>query len=101
MCTLQWRSPAGQEAERTCCSDAGEDPALAELDGRFSVPELLQDQHAALPFGRRCSAAVIVGPVAFQHASVVGRIHLHTHVVVIIIIIILPLLPLLLLLLLL
>ena len=66
----------GYEREWTCGDDAGEDPALSVFDGSLGVPETLENEHTALPFGGRFSALVIAGPVAFQHSVVIGRIHL-------------------------
>ena len=63
-------------AHRTCSGDAGEHPALAELDRFAGAVVLLQYFDGALPLGRGSAAPVIAAPVTLQNAILVTVVHL-------------------------
>lgn len=65
-----------EEDGLTGAQHAGEDPALAVLDGAVRLVERLQDLHGADPLGRRGAALELTRPVAHHGAVVVRRVDL-------------------------
>ena len=60
----------------TCCGYTGKHPALSEFHRFLGGPVLLEDQHRTGPLCGFRAARVVAGPIAHQHAVVVGRVDL-------------------------
>lgn len=75
-----WEVCNGARRNPQCSTNSGDDtrkdPALTELDGLFGAPILLKYEHTSLPFGRFCSAGIIIRPIAHQYTTIIGWIYL-------------------------